>query len=243
MLQLAVDIGNTAVKAALFEGDEIKHYSRSSGTDEVNAIGLLLRQQPVRIIISNVREKSDVAHFLASRFLKDKTLFMLDHESPLPIINAYSSPETLGKDRLSNVVGAFNQFPNTDCLVIDAGTCLKFDFINAKNEYLGGSIAPGYAMRFKALHNYTGKLPLVETAHPVDLVGDSTPKSIQSGVYNGMLAEIHGMMNRYLMNYKNLQCLLTGGDAEVFVKALKNPIFADPFLTLRGLNTILNQYA
>src|SRR5690606_17210513 len=121
-------------------------------------------------------------------------LFYLTQKSPLPIVNAYSTPETLGNDRLANAVAANTMFPDQNCLVIDIGTCLKFDFVNAENKYLGGSISPGYQMRFRALHTYTEKLPLISPKHPNELIGSSTETSIRSGVYNGLLNEIEGMI-------------------------------------------------
>lgn len=242
-LQLVIDQGNTAIKAALFKDKVLIKHVVATGSEALSVIQKLINEGPERAILSSVRtiESQDLG--LEKKFALNKNYFLLDATSPLPIKNEYSSPATLGNDRLCNAVGAFTLFPNENSLVIDAGTCLKFDFISKENTYLGGSIAPGYQMRFKALNTYTDKLPLVESQLPKDLIGNTTEESIRTGVYFGMLNEIEGMIDQYQKKYEHLNCIITGGDAEVFAKALKNPIFADPFLTLKGLNTILEQYA
>jgi len=163
-----------------------------------------------------------------------------NHNTPLPIINKYQTLETLGKDRLASAVAAHQLFPDKDVLVIDAGTCVKFDFINSMAEYLGGSISPGLQMRFRALHSFTEKLPFVELK-PFDiLIGKTTHESLLSGVINGTLAEIDGIINRYKENYPELQVVLSGGDAEYLVSKLKNRIFALSNIVLNGLKIILD---
>jgi type III pantothenate kinase len=138
-------------------------------------------------------------------------------------------------------VGANLYFPNQDVLVIDAGTCIKYDFVNKANAYLGGSISPGLQMRFKALHTLTEKLPLVQPVLNVDyLIGSSTEEAILSGVLNGCIAEIDGIIQQYKSNYKNLKVVLSGGDSIYFDKTLKNSIFASPNIVLEGLNAILD---
>ena len=144
------------------------------------------------------------------------------------------------------MVGANYISKNKNCLVIDLGTCLKFDFINSKNEYLGGSISPGLNMRFKALNTFTDKLPLIKKVKDVDLIGSNTNNSIQSGVIYGMKSEIIGMINKYKANYRNITIYLTGGDLDLFksiAEPQKNSIFAHEFITLVGLNTILEYNA
>ena len=129
-------------------------------------------------------------------------------------------------------------------LVIDIGTCVTFDFINSKNEYLGGAIAPGFEMRFKALNYFTGKLPVVYfKKEQLKLIGDTTESSIVSGVYNGMKNEIEGMINNFLTQYDDLKIVVTGGDIKLFDLEPKNRIFADEFLVVKGLNEILNYNA
>jgi type III pantothenate kinase len=141
---------------------------------------------------------------------------------------------------VANVVGAASLFPKQNCLITDAGTCIKFDFINAKKQYLGGAISPGISMRFKALHHYTDKLPLIKPQKKVMLIGNSTKNSIASGVQNGALAEIENIILRYKKKFGGIKVILTGGDMEPFARNIKSDIFAAPHLTLIGLNEILN---
>ncbi len=142
-------------------------------------------------------------------------------------------------DRLAGVCGAIELFKETDTLVIDAGTCITYDFVDKQKNYFGGSISPGLKMRFKAVHTFTAKLPLVDSANAVGLIGDSTESSIQSGVINGMIAEIEGIIMRYQDKYPGLRVILCGGDTAFFENKLKASIFAAPDLVLIGLNSIL----
>jgi type III pantothenate kinase len=157
----------------------------------------------------------------------------------LPIKNSYHSPATLGMDRLANAVAAHYFYPDTHCLVIDVGTCLKCDFVSQSGEYLGGSIGPGLNMRLQALHDYTAKLPLVASREKIDLIGQDTISCIQSGVVNGMENEIFGFIQRYREEQGEIRILFTGGDAKKFDLARKINIFAHENLTLIGLKLML----
>jgi type III pantothenate kinase len=164
---------------------------------------------------------------------------MLDHQTPLPLTNNYRTPETLGKDRLACAAGAAFLFPKKDVLVIDAGTCIKYEFVSHRGIYEGGAISPGLEMRFNALHTFTDKLPLLHPATEAPLIGNDTRDAILSGIMKGTLLEIRGFIKEYEILFPELQLIITGGDASFFDKQLKNSIFADPFLVLRGLNFIL----
>ncbi|MGZ4038048.1 MAG: type III pantothenate kinase, partial [Bacteroidia bacterium] len=145
-----------------------------------------------------------------------------------------------GSDRLAASVGAFGLYPGQDTLVVDAGTCVKYNFTNRNNEYLGGAISPGLQMRFKAMHQLTGRLPLVIPDDQFNkLVGTTTEESLLSGVINGLIHETDGFINDYKKQYPQLKVVFTGGDTSFFVKRLKNSIFADHDLVLKGLNDIL----
>ena len=147
----------------------------------------------------------------------------------------------MGSDRIAASIGAYYLYSNTNVLVIDMGTCIKYNFTNSQNHYLGGSISPGLQMRFKALHQFTSKLPLLQPdTLKVELIGDNTQNSLLSGVINGIIAEMDGIINQYKEQYPDLVCVITGGDCEHFAKQLKNSIFVHPNLVLRGLNNILN---
>ncbi|MCD6067128.1 MAG: pantothenate kinase, type [Bacteroidetes bacterium] len=237
-MQLVVDTGNTRSKAAVFDDrkllemqvfdqDLIQH------TDE-----LLSRYPQIRSsIVSSVAEDDQgLEQWLAAK----TRLQLFSPVTPLPIHNLYESPETLGKDRLAAAVGAWALHKNEDMLIIDAGTAIKIDMLTANGEYLGGSIAPGLQMRFRALHQFTGKLPLVEAdKNYKSLTGKNTRESILNGVQNGTCYEVQGAIDAYVRQYPGLKIVLTGGDASFLEHGLKNHIFAIPELLMIGLNEIL----
>jgi len=189
------------------------------------------------VIISSVKEVPvEIINYLK----KNYSFIELSALTTIPIINLYKTPETLGKDRLASVVAAYSLYCGENVLVVDAGTCITYDIVNAKGEYYGGSISPGLNMRFKALHTFTGKLPLVSLINFNELIGTDTNKSILSGVINGITAEADAIIERYKKYYSPLKIIICGGDAQFLVDRLKNIIFAVPELVLIGLNEILD---
>ena len=181
-----------------------------------------------------------ISSVLNSNFKEDlknvqNPVFWVSHQVKLPFKINYLTPSTLGIDRICNVAAISKINPFSPRLVIDIGTCIKFDFLNAKNEYEGGSISPGLLLRFKALNLFTDKLPLIEISEKVNLIGNSTESAIQSGVQNGMNAEIIGLILEYKAKYTDLKVFVTGGDAHYFDLAQKNVIFVDENLTLKGI--------
>lgn len=236
---LIIDWGNTRVKLAVFsKGHLIQQYAAPKlSADKLKK--LVPEFEKMHILLCSVSHQSDeLEQFLVS---ETTHFFKLLHKTPLPIAMAYQTPQTLGYDRIANTVAAFKLRKNNNhCLVIDAGTCLKIDFLHAEQGYMGGSISPGLTMRYKALNNYTSALPLINNPQESQLIGHSTIQSINSGVLNGMRCELTGMIEQYQKQYNNLTIFITGGDAHFFEKALKNDIFAHVFLTLVGLNEILD---
>ena len=173
-------------------------------------------------------------------FMQKAAHFMeLTAETPVPIRNLYKTPETLGKDRLAAVVGAFSLFPNKDILVIDAGTALTIDFIDSEGNYHGGNISPGLNMRFRALHDYTKKLPLLSQECEYQLIGDTTASAIASGVKNGIIFEVEGYINHFVKKFPQLVTILTGGDGIFFENKINKHIFAEPNLVFFGLEKIV----
>ena len=163
-------------------------------------------------------------------------MHFLSHEDSFPFQNCYATPKTLGIDRMVLAAGATLQFPSQNRLVIDAGTCVTYDFIDEENNYLGGAIAPGLRLRYEALHNFTAKLPLLSLESPNNFIGTSTSESIHSGVVNGFVYEIDGFINEYKARYSNFIIILTGGDTDFLAKRLKNTIFANSNFLLESLN-------
>lgn len=236
--RLIIDWGNSRVKVAVFRNNEML---RQESLPEISPDWILKFAPEIHTmpaLLCSVTSKSkEVENWLGAHAA---WFHKLSHQSPLPIHMAYETPNTLGYDRLANAVAARQLAPSDHhALAIDVGTCLKFDFVHVKKGYLGGAISPGMRMRYRALHSDTHALPLLEEPEPTNFIGTTTEKSIHSGVINGMLAEIDGVIQRYQDEYFPISVFLTGGDAQMFEKALKNGIFAHYFLTLAGLNDIL----
>lgn len=231
-MNLILDIGNTRAKFALFEGQTLLFQEVGDNQEFLSFLkGKKIKNAVVSSVIKN--------QFVELEKTLDCPIIHISSSTPIPIENLYLTKDTLGVDRLANAVAANSIFPQRNVLVVDCGTCVKYDFVNHKNQYLGGSISPGLQMRFKALNQFTGKLPLLKPeAHP-SLIGDSTETAITSGVINGLVAEIKGVIKSYTSIYENLTVILTGGDASFFDKELKSNIFVEPTLTLIGLNEIL----
>ena len=237
-MNLIVDAGNTFVKLAVFNNGELIFHENVQPADFSTKIReLVANYSGIRhAIVSNVG-------FLTKKQFKVVGVFCKVHElsykSALPFKNHYATPQTLGVDRLALAMAAFINHPKTNTLVIDAGTCITYDFVNDLGEYLGGAISPGLSMRYKALHQQTAKLPLLEIDDFGDFIGNSTANSIHSGVINGICNEIDGVINQYYSRFTDLTVILTGGDAQFLSKRLKNTIFANSNLLLEGLNYIL----
>jgi len=234
---LCIDQGNSRTKIGVFDGDNLLEVFTYEYFDVSVLIDLLNKFKIRSCIYSSVIDvDNEFLDFWTSKF---KTFVFLTHNTLIPITNTYSTPQTLGKDRLAAVVGASFIKPNKDLLVIDAGTAITYDFITAEKIYLGGNIAPGIEMRLRALYEFTGKLPLVKASTESQLLGTDTQSAILSGVLQGMIFEIKGYIDIFKFKYPELLTLLTGGSTFYFDTKLKSPIFAEKNLVLIGLNCIL----
>lgn len=237
-LNLIVDIGNTVAKIAVFDGSEMLDVIFDSN-QLLDSVGTFCAKYPVRRgIIATVIDLNDYVKDQLSRL--SIPLLWLDHTTPLPISNLYETPETLGYDRIGAVVAAHDLYPNNNVLVVDAGTCITYELIDSDGVYHGGNISPGLQMRFKALNQFTGRLPLVKLDSPVVEMGKNTEDAIRSGVLKGIEYEITGYIVAMKYKYPDLLVFLTGGDEFSFDSSIKSIIFADRFLVLKGLNRILN---
>ena len=240
MRTLALDIGNTAVKAGCFDGPALREVVAGLSAEAVRA--LVQRWGPQHLVVASVAEDAALRAEDLRELVPGEILVFDPAATAVPLRNAYGTPATLGADRLAAAVGAAYLRPGRDTLVIDAGTALKFDLVTADGTYHGGSIAPGLQLRLRALHTFTGRLPLLDLPPPdatIPLVGDSTTGSLLSGVVNGAVAEIGGLVARYQAQYPGLGVLLTGGDAAFLAARLPGRIFVVPELVLLGLNRIL----
>ena len=239
-MNLIVDIGDTRTKVAVFDSETlVAQWVYDSTLVRKNIEDITSQYSIDRAIISQVGAPLDYDYLFV-----DIPYKVLSSELKLPIQNLYKTPSTLGADRLAVSVGAVALFPNQNNLVIDMGTCITLDFVNSNNEYLGGVIMPGISMKFKALHTFTDKLPLlsVSNSNIVDfgIVGDDTLSSIISGVIGGTILELEGFVSRYIEKFGKMNIIFTGGDAIYFEKRVNFPNFADSSLLLVGLNKILN---
>ena len=236
-MNLIVDIGNTSAKLAVFENGELKESVRCSN-QTLEALPALCQKYTIRkgIVSSVVSLTDEIRQVLDGQSFP---IMVFNHQTPIPIRNLYKTPETLGMDRLAAVIGAYTMQPSHPILVIDAGTCITFDFIDEFGNYHGGNISPGMDMRFKALHQFTSKLPEVSSEGDAPFYGQSTETAIRSGVIRGIEFEISGYIERLKKNYSSLLVFLTGGNEFSFETNLKSGIFADGLLVLKGLNRIL----
>lgn len=235
-MNLVLDFGNTRIKAGVFDGDVLKIKAVESTVEEV--FKLLQKYQFDSCIIATVVELStETLHFIEEK----TTCIIFNAHTQTPIRNLYQSINTLGSDRLAACCGAYLIFKGQSFLVIDAGTCLKYNYTDKNGNFIGGGISPGLNMRFKAMHEQTSKLPLIKfDEHFNDLIGINTQNSLRMGAQLGMIAEVKGIIDLYQQLDPHVNIVLTGGDASYLQKGLKNGIFADPDLILKGLNSILN---
>jgi len=241
-VNLVLDLGNTKHKLAIFDGNTLVALEITEQLLPEHLEQAFQNFSVTNAILCSVDHYDEV---LATVLGENIPFIHLSHTTLLPITNAYTTPTTLGKDRLSAAVGANALFPGKNVLSIDAGTCLKYDFTDSQAVYHGGAISPGLNMRLRAMHNFTARLPLIVPTNLAEiplnkLIGNDTNASMLSGALNGALFEVDGTISAYLEKYSDLVVVITGGDAAFFELHAKSRIFARPNLVLEGLNTILN---
>lgn len=237
-MNLVVDVGNTLIKLAIFDEKRLIYKKTGMKSDFDKNMELILDEFPlvtnvVLSVVGGFSEKSKL------KLDKNYTVFNVTAQINTPFINDYATPQTLGVDRIALVSAAKEQYAGKDVLIIDVGTCITYDFLNAEGHYKGGAISPGINMRYKALHEYTERLPLLDANIPQNILGNSTQTSIHSGVINGVTLEIDGVISQYKQDFEDLTVILTGGNAHFLRDRLKNGIFANPNFLLEGLNFLL----
>lgn len=237
-MNLAIDVGNTSVKLGVFRNTILHHKETCALDNFLSAIHKLFNEFPTiqHCIISSVGKLSKNQVLKVTELC---TVIELNHKTKISFINKYGTPATLGLDRIALISAASHQYYKQNVLVIDAGTCITYDFISDNNEYLGGAISPGIAQRYKSLNTFTANLPLLEKTNPATLTGNNTANSIHAGIINGVLFELNGFIKAYDKKYKNLTVILTGGDIHFLRDSIKNDIFANSNFLLEGLNHIL----
>jgi len=237
---LCFDFGNTRLKCAVFHGNIIKEIFDLENDKNETIEQLINKYQPDKTILSSVIEHNPN---LENIFSASSTFHKLSHQTKLPFKTPVSRPDTIGADRLALSAAAVYFYPKKNNLVIGMGSCITYNFINKYNQFLGGSISPGMEMRFRSLHTFTAKLPLIKpdplaVGWNFPLVGYDTKTNILSGVLLGIVKEIDGIIESYAEKFSNFNVLLTGGDASYFAYHIKSKIFADPDLIFKGLYAI-----
>ena len=240
-MNLVVDIGNTLIKTGLMDRGECVAERAveqlvPATIDELCALG------PIgAAIVSSTR--GDVSPIVAMIRARIGRVVEFTPATRVPIANAYLTPETLGRDRLAAAVGAATLFPGRNVLVVDFGTAVTFDLVTADGTFRGGCISPGLRTRFRALHDYTARLPMSGATDCEGLVGRSTREAVELGVVNSLVFEIEGYVARLGEEFDDLCVIFTGGDAKLFAKRIKNTIFANRNLVFCGLDRILEFHA
>lgn len=236
-MHTTIDVGNSRIKVAVFEQSSLVALFNFEENEALHNFQTILKKYPkaTRTLLSSVRKMEATAlDFLE----KNTQLTFINHDTKFPFQNLYATPKSLGIDRMVVSAGAVLQFPNKNRLVIDAGTCITYDFIDKKDNYLGGAISPGMGIRYKSLNQHTAQLPLLEKATAELLIGNTTETAIHSGVINGVCFEIEGFISQYSLKNQDLTIILTGGDADFLAKRLKSTIFANSNFLLESLNLL-----
>ena len=233
---MAIDIGNTRIKAAVFEQNELLARESFAADDAPEFFSRLVDRFTLNeAVTASSGHEIDVLKSLGI------TLKTVGRDWRFPFVNDYRTPETLGIDRMVLAAGAVLAFPDTARLVVDAGTCVTYDFIDGRDHYLGGGISPGLALRYRAMHQFTARLPQLDPEWPPHFIGTTTAESMHSGAAVGLALEIDGFIDQYREAHPNFIIILTGGDSEFLAGRLKNRIFASPNFLLESLNK-LHQY-
>lgn len=236
-MNLTIDVGNTRIKSAVFENNTLIETDAFTNENFKNSIEKKIKNfsKIENIIVSSVGKLNETE----LKFLESAAnLHVINRDQAFPFVNQYATPSTLGIDRMVLAAGAVLQFPKQNRLIIDAGTCVTYDYVDERDVYHGGAISPGIRLRYEAMHNYTSKLPLLNKEEPKNIIGDSTNQSMHSGVINGLTFEIEGYINSLTSQKENFIIILTGGDAIFLAKRLKNTIFANSNFLLESLNNL-----
>jgi len=242
-VNLCIDWGNSSVKGAMFgDNDELLEQRRfTEDNSREGILAMISEYKPVKGILCSVSDKSAAIEPMLKENMR--ALVVMTNNTPLPIMNAYTSPGTLGVDRVAMAVGVFMANPGMNNLVVCLGTCITYNFIQKNTTFRGGAISPGMNMRLKAMHHFTDRLPDVSPEGDLLLLGYDTETCMRSGTIFGIAAEVDGMISEYAAQYPDFNAVLTGGDAPFFEGKLKSKIFADPNLLMKGLNIILKHNA
>lgn len=236
-MNLCIDIGNTRAKIGIFHGTQLLEKMTMPTVSKTDIRALSEKYNLEGAIWCNVAGANEGRNYFSGATFP---VLEFTHNTLLPIVSQYKTPETLGLDRLAAVTGASTLYPGTNCLVIDLGTCIKYEVLNKNGVYLGGNIAPGAAMRIRAMNHFTARLPEVEMNMPVSPIGTSTETALQNGALLGVLLEMKGYIELIQATFPGIKVILSGGDAAFFARQdALGTVTVQPDLILHGLNSIL----
>ncbi len=238
-MNFVADIGNSAIKAAIYEKGRKIGFNRFSFDEEKEFREFVRQASFNKAIISSVKEIP--GYIEESIREKAEHIQILSSNSRLPFIVDYQTPETLGSDRIAAVAGAFRAFAGENCLIIDAGSAITFDFL-LNGHFKGGNISPGIEMRFMALHSFTDRLPLVDRRDSFSFPGVDTIDAITAGVISGIIFEINEYIRTFKQKYQG-SIIITGGDGEFLSEKVLGKPYYMPDLVIDGLNFILEYNA
>lgn len=233
-MNLVIDFGNTNIKCAVFDANDLIDQLSFTGMEE--ARDFVVRGIYYQIGVCSVNQgKENILEAIPEL----KNAFFLSKDSNIPLRINYDTPETLGMDRLAAAIGANATFPGHSLMVIDIGTCITYDFVSRDGIYEGGLISPGVELRYKSMNDYTKNLPLLNKREAGPLIGKSTEESMVSGVINGIAAEMQAHASQFMLNNADLKVIMTGGGAKIFESKIKSDIFVSLEIVLVGLNRVL----
>jgi len=236
-MNLIFDFGNSLTKYFFIQDDKvIERGSFTSSKFDENILHVKNKGKIEKLIYSSVID--DKGKELSDVFEKTIIISLKDENLTLPFTNQYKS-ETLGEDRVALVSAGLNLYPNKDLLIIDVGTCITYDLVSSNKEYVGGSISPGFNLRYNSLNDYTSNLPKLYPMPMESIIGQSTEEHIHSGIYNGIIGEINYNIARHRDDLANIETIISGGGSNFLLNKIKNVIFADQDFLAYGLNHIL----
>ncbi len=231
-----LDIGNTHIKYGYFDDNILLQAGTCTYWTDAQWNTFFKENPASSVLVGTV---GATTKRLLAKFPKSIEVQFVDNTTKYPFTSSYDSIHSLGIDRRAALAGALTTHPNTPVFIIDAGSCITYDFMNENAHHVGGAISPGRSMRYHAMHLFTDKLPHLPLAEKIPTIGTSTQTSMELGVEAGIIAEIEAQIDAFFNAYSNFTTILTGGDANFLNKMIKNTIFADSNLTIKGLHSLL----
>ena len=234
--QLVLDIGNTNTKYGYFEANVLKYSGICSHWSKEEWTSFHQKAPFTLIFVSKVEASTKQT---LSLLPQSCDVAFIDDTTKYPFTTNYDDINSLGVDRRAALSGVLTTHPKKPVLIIDAGSCITYDYINADAHHEGGAISPGRVMRYNAMHVFTANLPLLDPIDKLPVIGTSTSSSMSLGVEAGIIYEVHAQIEAFAQKFGDFTIILTGGDSNFLIKNIKCTIFADAELILIGLQNLL----